>query len=98
MVSDAGSHSGITKFSNVVTVVQLENRACHLPNKNYVMIATKQYNYLLNLQYYLAITYVPAKFLEDFDVFVALLTQKNGAVSISRHVGKLVVTPIEHQL
>ena len=25
-------------------------------------------------------------------------TQKNGAVSISRHVGKLVVTQTEHQL
>jgi len=25
-------------------------------------------------------------------------TQKNGAVSISRHVGKQVVTPTEHQL
>lgn len=72
MVSDAGSHPGITKFSNVLIVVQLENRASHLPNKNDVMTATKQYNYLLKLLYYLAIVYVPAKFL-DFDASAALL-------------------------
>lgn len=71
MVSDTVSHPGITKFSNVVRVVQLENRSCHLPNKNDVIIATKQYNYLLKLQCYLAITYVPPKLLEDFDVSTA---------------------------
>jgi len=37
------------------------------------MTDTKKYNYLLKLQYYLAITDVPTKFLLDFDSSDALL-------------------------
>jgi hypothetical protein len=37
------------------------------------MTPAKQYNYLLKLQHYLAITYVPATFLQDFNVSAALL-------------------------